>query len=295
MNFIERAKIVHGDKYDYTNCIYIDSKTKVEITCPYHGNFWQIPNSHLLGHGCPECGGSKRGSKELFIEKAKMCHGDKYDYSKVEYVNNNTKVCIICPEHGEFWQTPHNHLRYGCKECRNQNNRTVNLKTKEDFISKANLVHSNKYDYSNIDYVNRTTKICIICPKHGKFYQKPCDHLSKQGCPICHSSHMETEIREFLIYKKVKFEEQKRFEWLGRQTLDFYLPDYNVAIECQGLQHFEDSNHFGIKNYGKINEMDRIKLLKCKENGIKVLYYANYKYNFPYYVYTDKEILFNNF
>jgi protein-arginine kinase activator protein McsA len=116
--FIIKANEKHGEKYDYSKLEYVDAHTKVCIICPKHGEFWQTPNSHLNGCGCPKCGGNKSLTTEEFIEKAKQIHGEKYDYSKVEYVNANTKVYVICPIHGEFWVTPANHLRErGCSQC----------------------------------------------------------------------------------------------------------------------------------------------------------------------------------
>ena len=121
--FIEKAKKIHGDKYDYNKTFFKNNQTKLIITCPIHGDFEQYPYHHLRGSGCKQCGfdkihNAKKDSVEIFIEKAKKIHGDKYDYSKVEYANTDTKVCIICPEHGEFWQSPSNHLQgQGCKQC----------------------------------------------------------------------------------------------------------------------------------------------------------------------------------
>lgn len=123
--FINRAKKIHGNKYDYSKVVYLTNKVKVCIICPIHGAFWQTPNAHLLGQGCKQCytdvvGDSLRTTKEEFIRKAKAIHGDKYDYSKVEYVNNKTEVIIICPIHGEFKQRPDMHTikGNGCRLCR---------------------------------------------------------------------------------------------------------------------------------------------------------------------------------
>lgn len=117
--FISNSKSVHGNKYDYSKVKYINAKTKVCIICPTHGEFWQIPSSHLKSNGCPKCTFPNTNmSSEEFVIKAKQVHGDKYDYSKVKYVNIKTKVCIICPKHGEFWQSPENHLSgKGCQNC----------------------------------------------------------------------------------------------------------------------------------------------------------------------------------
>ena len=128
--------------------------------------------------------------KTTFIKKARQIHGDKYDYSKVEYTNNKTKVCIICSEHGEFWQTPHSHLsKKGCPRCCKRNYKY----TTEQFIEKAREVHGDKYDYSKVEYVNANTKICIICPEHGEFWQTPASHLNGKGCEKCVRPSYDTE------------------------------------------------------------------------------------------------------
>ena len=184
-DFIAKAKEVHGNKYDYSKTKYVDTKTKVCIICPQHGEFWQIASSHIRGNGCPKCIGRHRTTEE-YITEAKKVHGDKYDYSKVEYRGNKEKVCIICPKHGEFWQLPNNHLKnHGCPECaRMQSGKSQKLSL-YDFISQSREVHGNKYDYSKVEYTNANTKVCIICPEHGEFWQSPFEHKSGNGCPRC--------------------------------------------------------------------------------------------------------------
>jgi len=117
-----------------------------------------------------------------FIEKSKVIHNDKFDYSLVEYVNSHSKVKIICPVHGEFTQTPHSHLSgRDCLKCKYLSF-TSNT---EDFISKAKLVHNDKYDYSLVNYINSRTKVNFICPVHGEFEQLPHSHLVGCGCSKC--------------------------------------------------------------------------------------------------------------
>ena len=116
--FIERAKSVHGDRYDYSKTFITSMVKNTTITCPIHGDFETRAANHLLGVGCSECSGNKKLTTESFIKKAHLVHGDRYDYSKVNYVGAKTKVVIICKEHGEFLQTPNNHLRgKGCPQC----------------------------------------------------------------------------------------------------------------------------------------------------------------------------------
>lgn len=119
-DFVNKAVSIHGDKYDYSHVCYINSNTKVEIVCPIHGSFWQTPNMHIgMRHqGCPMCGGTKRMTTEEFVKRAIGIHGNRYDYSFVEYRNNKTKVKLICPKHGEFTVSPSAHLRGdGCPLC----------------------------------------------------------------------------------------------------------------------------------------------------------------------------------
>ena len=191
LKFIEKAKKIHGDKYDYSNVKYEAYRTKVCIICPKHGEFWQTPAQHLGGKNCRACAAEeawngKKMSLETFLKKAKEVHGDKYDYSKVEYKDILTKVCIICPKHGEFWQTPKGHLaRNGCIKCSYEHRSMQKRLNKEKFIEKARNVHGDKYDYSKVEYINSRTKVCIICPIHGEFWQTPSGHLS-YGCKKCY-------------------------------------------------------------------------------------------------------------
>ena len=135
-------------------------------------------------------------SKTLkFILKAQKVHDNLYDYSKVQYINAKTKVCIICSEHGEFWQLPSNHLQgKGCPKCKYNKLKKRQSTSTNEFILKAINVHGNKYDYSKVEYVNNKTKVCIICPEHGEFYQTPYHHLNrKQCCPKCKGLYLTTE------------------------------------------------------------------------------------------------------
>ena len=292
--FIERSKKIHGDKYDYSKVKYKKAIEKVCIICPEHGEFWQTPSEHLSGYGCWKCGGTKKLTTEEFICKAKKIHGDKYDYSKVEYMNNKTKVCIICPEHGEFWQRPDMHLKgQGCQKCSSIKNGIKKRKTLEEFIENATKIHGKRYDYSKVEYTGINKKICIICPEHGEFWQTPYAHLRGDGCKKCNVSLIENELIDFFNEKGISYTFRNRsFHWLEGLELDFYLPDYNTAIECQGVQHFEEKHFFEPLNV--IQERDYRKLKLCNDNGVKLLYYSNLHINYPYLVYENKEKLLND-
>lgn len=283
--FIEKAKKIHGDKYDYSNVDYKGCKAKICIICPKHGEFWQIPNNHLNGSGCRKC--NKYGNRyttEEWISKAKKIHNNKFDYSKVNYVNSKTKVCITCLEHGDFWITPDNHiLGQGCPICRYVKSASAIRKNINDVIDSFKQIHGEKYDYSKVIYKNNKTKVCITCLEHGEFWQTPDNHMKGKGCPRCAQSKLESNTREFLTKNNIEFVEQKEFDWLRHKNpmrLDFYLPKYNIAIECQGIQHFKSFEYFGGDKGLKYNiEKDTEKSKLCTENGIKLLYYSNEKYD----------------
>jgi hypothetical protein len=92
-DFVERAKKIYGDKYDYSLVEYCGAKIKVKIICNYHGVFEQVPDAHCRGVGCKKCGYENRNNRKkireyIFIEKSKELHKEKYDYSLVEYVDS---------------------------------------------------------------------------------------------------------------------------------------------------------------------------------------------------------------
>ena len=178
-------------------------------------------------------------TNEEFIEKAQKVHQNKYDYSKVNYVNTSTKVCIICKEHGEFWQKPNSHLSgQGCPKCGKEQTSKAAKLTTEQFISKARKIHGDKYDYSKTNYDGCKEKLYIVCHEkdkfgneHGGFWQTSNDHLSGCGCPKCRTWKLEEEVSNWLIVNNITFDYHKNFTWLNRQSLDFFLPDYKIAIE----------------------------------------------------------------
>jgi G:T-mismatch repair DNA endonuclease (very short patch repair protein) len=150
---------------------------------------------------------------------------------------------------------------------------------KELFINKAKELFGDKYNYSKVKYVNGQTNVILICPEHGEFEVTPNNHLSKKsGCPICNESKLERELASILDEQRIVYERQKRFKWLGRQSLDFYLPEYNIAIECQGVQHYKPVD-FGGKGEKSANQLfeknkkrDERKLKKCLAHNLKMTY-----------------------
>lgn len=331
---VKRFNSVHNDFYSYENAIYKDYDTKLEISCPIHGSFWQTPGNHLKGKGCPFCKGNARMTTEIFIKKAKQIWGNRFDYSKVEYINNSThvciidengneywqkpsnhlsgydctinkldknlfiykgnkchdgkydyskveiidamnKVCIICPEHGEFWQTPANHLRgQGCPICGIKKSHEKNKRTTEYFIKKSKEIHGDKYDYSKVEYINNRTKVCIVCPEHGEFWQSPTNHLKGCGCHFCFGTQDYTK-EDFV--KKAKEIHGNVFDY---SKVEYINNHTKVCIICPIHGEFwqAPNNHLAGRGCKKCNIRARVKEKKLyntlKENfsNIKIIH-----------------------
>ena len=151
--------------------------------------------------------------------------------------------------------------------------------TVKDFIRDATKIHGKKYDYTLVEFKRYTDKVKIICPKHGIFTQRANIHARVgMGCPKCSESHLERKVQQALDKRGIKYIYQKSFDWLkfrGKQYLDFYLPKYHVAIECQGIQHFvADFRQGGQEGLSLRRKMDENKYVLCKEHGIKILYHC---------------------
>ena len=238
------------------------------------------PSNHIRGQGCPKCKGRHLTTKEIIDEFHKI-HGGKYDYSKTVYNKMHEKITVICPEHGEFQITPSKHrIGQGCPKCGTLKRAKSQSYDNESFIELLQKVHNGKYIYTKTTLNgNLHNRITITCPIHGDFGQIAQSHLNGHGCPKCQSSHLEEEIKSFLNDNDIEFEQQKTFEWLKLKNhlyLDFYLPKYNKAIECQGIQHFKPVNFFGGEEcFIKTIERDNIKQKLCENNGIKIIYFTN--------------------
>ena len=197
--FIERAQAVHGDRYDYSKVEYVNSSTKVCIICPKHGEFWQSPYSHLNGHGCSKCAYEVKRQRHIYsqeeiIEKLHSLFGDRYSYDKVVYKAMKVPITLVCHEknsdgveHGEFSMRPVNIFssHQECPKCYDDRRSRLQRKPFESFVEEANKIHNGLYEYHKVNYVNGKTKICIVCPIHGDFWQSPSNHLKGNGCPFC--------------------------------------------------------------------------------------------------------------
>ena len=291
--YIEEAKKVFGDLYDYSKTVYKSVHEKVTIICPIHGEFVKEAKEHLSGAGCPKCALDKKHrsfalTTEEFIRRSREVHGDLYDYSKVNYINQRTPVLIGCPKHGWFEQIADNHLHgEGCPYCRGEKIGDAKRKTLEQFISEAREIHGDYYDYSKVVYERSDEPVTIICPVHGEFKQSPSSHLSGHGCPSCNRISKGEE-RIFLILKEYGVSFKKQFKIVNESDIsankrffvDFYLEDYNLVIEYNGVQHYNASERFGGESRF-IEQKNRDEGLRqtLKKRGIQLLEipYTEYK------------------
>ena len=241
--FLEEIRIIHGDRYDVSHAVYVNSRTKVTVVCPDHGVFYKTPQDLLVSRqGCPECSGRIKWTWDRFVEKARKIHSGKYAYPNQKFTTTAAKYVIICPEHGEFSQSIAGHLKGGCNKCAYEVRTLKQRDTKEEFIEKAMARHGDYYDYTNVRYHNSQTRVEITCPKHGEFSMRPNNHLSGQGCPDCGLLKANEGIR--LSYEKAL----SRFRNVHRDEYEYdessYL-DYTtkMRVKCSEHGYFKVTPH----------------------------------------------------
>ena len=279
---------IHNNKYTYDESTYVNTTTKMRIICPVHGEFWQLPEIHKRGSGCPQCAIFKpKRTKDIneLITEFNIIHNNKYKYDLTTYINTATKMRIICPKHGEFWQTPNNHKNnHGCKLCAIEERAKNHTMKFNDFIKYSNKIHNNKYIYKKSSYKNATSKVSIICPIHGEFSQLAINHYGGQGCPKCNRSQGELKIINTLHKYNIKFIEEKKFKdcrYKKCLPFDFYLPELNVCIEYDGVQHYEFLEYFykTIEEFYLRQLLDKIKNNYCFVKKIKLIRIPYWKIN----------------
>jgi hypothetical protein len=252
LDFINKTKCKYGDKFDYGKVDYINNHTMVRIVCRLHGEFYQTPLSHMTSKcGCPGCGREQqlrqqRNTKSDFEIKANVVHENKYDYSKAAYVNSSTKITIICNIHGEFVQTPrdHIHAKAGCPKCGKLSASSKRSKDLVEFVKQAQLIHQDKYDYSRVVYTRNRDKVEISCPVHGVFYQTPHNHVNqKQGCPSCAGKNQTTEeyVSKCIVVHGNKY-------GYTQTTFTGYNDDVKVICRIHGEFSQNANNH--LKGHG---------------------------------------------
>lgn len=272
MDFLTKARRVHGNRYVYDSVAYLDCKTAVEIRCPVHGSFWQTPDSHINKKaGCPECGTASRAKNQAltlegFLTKAAEVHGERYDYGAVAFDRSTDSVTIGCPVHGPFRQRVSNHLAgRGCQRCAHKTVGSANAIDQSGFLARAVQVHGERYDYHGVRYSKSRDKVSIRCPEHGLFEQCPNNHLMGKGCPVCGCSQSAAEDEiERLIQAEGYATARRSRDVISPREIDILVPAAGLGIEYCGLRwhgvaHGRDKNyHVG-------------KYLAAKEQGIALL------------------------
>ncbi|MCD6436492.1 MAG: hypothetical protein J7L15_08975 [Clostridiales bacterium] len=266
------ALSIHNNKYSYNNVIFVDNITKVQITCPIHGDFEQTPKKHKKGQGCPKCARILIGNKIKdtileFVTKANKVHFHKYTYENAVYVKSSIKINITCPIHGDFEQTPNNHLfcKTACPKCLSllRHRRSC----VDEFITKANKVHSHKYTYENTEYIESSMKVIITCVKHGDFKQNAASHIRGAGCPYCANAMSQ--------YQKYKDKETTLYY--------IYFPDYDlykIGLTRQTVQiRFKQDIKLGVKinTISTKSFKDGIQALQLEQLILSV--YSKYQYH----------------
>ena len=277
-DIIQKSKEIHGEIYDYSNIEYINGIIE-NIKCKIHGLFSQLRDIHINREGgCKKCADKFRGENRKFttiqfIERAIKIHGDKYDYLKSEYTGITDKICITCKIHGDFYQTPSNHINTGCgcQLCYDDRRGESIRKTTEEFIEKAIKKHGDKYDYSKCNYISIDDKLTIICKKHGEFNQVAYSHIIGQGCPIC-VNKTEAKLYEQLKTIYPSIQTQFKQDWckkISHLPFDFCILEYKIIIELDGPQHFQQ-----IMNWSSPEEQfknDKYKEECANENGYSII------------------------
>ena len=289
--YIEEAKTVHGDKYDYSKVEYKGTHEKICVICPEHGEFWQEAKLHLNSYGCPKCARIEAGkniakSKGDFVEKAKQVHGDKYDYSEVEYKDCRTFVTIICKKHGRFTISPTRLLNsIGCPQCFHERRVESNRMSNETALEKIKEIFGDFYDYSKFEYIDSNHNVKLICKKHGVFEITPRQIFHESGeCPECSKEKklqkkILKEQEELLkskqkeekkLLRKIKLEENERKKQAIKEEKQKIREEKErKKIEAEQEKAFKKKQKFNKEDYHKEQETKR--LLKNENRKLYVL------------------------
>lgn len=299
--YIRLANIKHDNKYNYDKTVYKGSRTNITITCIIHGDFIQLADSHLRGHGCPKCAHiisseKQLKSKEQFIEDAIKVHGYRYDYSEIEYNGLKSKIKIRCEIHGYFFQYPGNHLKgYNCEKCGFLVRAKSTTLDSRKFIEMCKEIHGDIYDYSLVKYKKSKIKVKIICKYHDIFEQTPDLHLRGGNCPKCVGGVSYTKDDFIEKSKKIhgnKFDYSyvkyvnsntkvtimcKKHKKYFKQTPNNHYSSKLGCLQCQNIKIYDTKSfineakkvHGGMYDYSLvkyINQKIKVKII-CDKHG----------------------------
>lgn len=244
---VQAAKNIHGDRYDYSGTTFVpDLRFPITIKCKSHGEFNKKAYLHLRGAGCPSCSFIHKSASSVserrakVLRKAHIIHGDRYDYSRMEYHHTTVAVEIICKKHGSFWQKMRDHLitGAGCQICGSEARTT----SAADFLSRANKIFDNKYTYEVREFYKMNDKIVITCPEHGPFNQLVTNHLTRHGCVKCSGQVVSSKLRktydQFLT--KAREVHGDRYQYFHYSKNSEKIP---IRCSMHGIFHQKPSNH----------------------------------------------------
>ena len=268
-SLIDRLNKIHNFKYTYIGEKVVGQTSKIKLIDNLtKDEFFYRVDRHLKGM-CPN-----KVTVNYFKIKSSKLHDNKYDYSLILKINNNSdKVKIVCPYHGIFNQSVSNHmnLKDGCPVCTGRGKWNNEL-----LISEFKKTHLDKYNYSLVEFTGVSNKIKVICNTHGTFEQTIYHHLKGQGCKLCKSNSIGEEyIKLHLEEMEIKYIQQHGFDtcrYINKLSFDFYLPEYNICIEFDRIQHFKEVKQFGgKKEFNNTLKRDECKNKWCLENNIKLI------------------------
>ena len=273
--FIEKARELHGDHYDYSKAQYLGVNVKTTIICPTHGPWLQTPSNHLhktSPRGCPECGKLRTAksfklSQKDFITRCKKAHGDKYDLSQVVYKNAQTAITVICPKHGAFSTVPVNFAWHGkgCQQCAYEARRGIFKYSLKDLVYRAKQLMPD-IDFSHVrSALIKGEPNKFVCPEHGEFFKDWDKILRGYGCPVCASSAQE---RVLYSWAANRWEVSHRNRKVCNAEIDVYIPKHKVGIELHGLYYHSELFQSTLYHRYKAEEADKagIKLFQIWEH-----------------------------
>lgn len=246
---IELFKLAHGERYDYSQVVFVRVNDKVDIICREHGLFSQSATNHMSGNGCSKCAGIYQYSTNEAVAKFKAIHGGTYNYDLVDYVNTGTKVKIVCCRHGIFEQAPYSHLSgAGCPTCASSYQPST-----IEVIEQFKAIHLDRYDYSKVDYQGAFIEVEIVCEVHGSFWQTPKTHKKGCGCPNCAVTIGHTK-NSYLDYCN-QFDGNARLYVIRCECDDTNEFFYKVGIARRGADNRFDSKYKLPYNYDILKEV----------------------------------------
>jgi hypothetical protein len=284
------------------------NSTNLDLICLKCNKPWNPPYKKIINYKydkCPNCRNLKPPTQQEATQAVELkCKEKGYSFEPFIYSNRDSKINLFCPKHNTKWTSNYKNFisdDKGCIHCGNEESTKKRTRTTEEFIKLSKDKFGDKYKYDLVDYKLNKTSVSLICPNHGVFDIRPDAHLNqKQGCPDCgrHFKVSEDKLKKLLEDNSIKYTYQYKNIIFGKQTLDFYLPEYKIGIEHQGVQHFIPNILFGgEQGYEKMKERDIKKKQICEENNIDLLYFTYYpKYASNYdlgKVFTNESDLIN--